>query len=79
MFNPTIANCQANGATIIDRCLIDETWIWLCDFKGHTMPYVTWISSKDNPGETVWGHYFEMYNAAFEDFQERIQQQWGMQ
>ena len=74
MFNPSLANTLPNGATIIDRREIGNTWVWLCDNGGY-MPYVTWISSCD--GDTVWGHYYEHYDNAYEDFCIRIQDQWA--
>ena len=76
MFNPELANVLPNGAIILDRRHIGETWVWLADFHG-SQPYVTWVS--DDTGETVWGRYFERYDDAYENFCERIQRQWELQ
>lgn len=73
-FNPEIANTLPNGARIIDRRKIGDTWVWLADFGG-AQPYVTWVSDAGCPGETVWGHYTSSFKKAYDDFCERIAQQ----
>lgn len=75
MFNPETANVQDNGATIIDRRRVGDTWIWLCD-NGGVQPYVTWVSGHNSPDATEWGHYFGRFTKAYEDFCARISNQW---
>lgn len=75
MFNPATANVLPNGAVILDRRRIGDTWIWFCDFGGY-LPYVTWVSGHNSAEHTEWGHYFGKYTSAYEDFCERIRKQW---
>jgi hypothetical protein len=70
-FNPETANVLPNGAEILDRCSLGRTWVWMAYWSGHYMPYVTWLSSTDNPGDTFWGHYFLTAEQAQLDFSER--------
>jgi len=77
MFNPETANVQENGALIIDRRRIGDTWIWLCEQPGQVQPYVTWVSGHNSADLTEWGHYHGRFVKAYEDFCERIRKQWS--
>ena len=37
--------------------------------KWHSDPYVTW--KMDREGNTYWGHYFDNYSDAFQDYLRR--------
>jgi len=75
MFNPETANVLPNGAQIIDRRKVGDTWIWLCDFGG-VQPYVTWVSGHNSADHTEIGCYFGRFTKAYENFCERIRNQW---
>lgn len=72
MFDPFNAKSQVNGADIMDRRLVGDTWVWLCDRPGAYQPYVTWISPKHDPGATCSGNYFSRLAPACKNFYERI-------
>ena len=77
MFNPELANVLPNGAVIIDRRKVGDTWLWLCEYSGY-QPYVTWVSGHNSAGHTEYGHYFSRFTNAYLDFIERIRQQWDI-
>lgn len=77
MFNPEIANTLPNGAVILDRCRVGDTWVWLAEYGGY-QPYVTWVSDIHCPDSTVWGRYHSQFVRAYADFKERIRQQWNI-
>jgi hypothetical protein len=75
MFNPELANTLPNGAKILDRRQIGEYWVWFAEFHG-PQPYVTWVSNVSSPGETYWGHYHTLFLKGYDEFCERIREEW---
>lgn len=75
MFNPETANVLPNGAVILDRRRIGDTWVWFCEFGG-CQPYVTWVSGHNSADCMDWGHYHSRFINGYEDFCERIRLQW---
>jgi len=78
MFNPELANVLPNGALILHRKRVGQTWVWFAIRKHAYQPYVTWVSSVSEPGSTVWGRYWSRYINGFRDFHERIREQWSL-
>jgi hypothetical protein len=75
MFNPELAN-TLKGAVILDRRRIGDTWVWFCDKGYGVQPYVTWVSGHNSADHPEWGHYHSRFVSAYEDFCERIRNQW---
>jgi len=69
-WNPTTDKTLPNGATILmSSRKPNGSWVWLAYMgKGNVSPYVTWLSGKQAPGHTFWGHYFTTYEKARTDF-----------
>ena len=63
-FNPEIANVLPNGAVIIQRKQLGNSWVWLCEYK-RRKHYVVWCSSKTEPAKVYGGTYFGTFMDAF--------------
>lgn len=71
-FNPQTSGVLPNGARIRWREQTGEFWVWLAYWDGHAFPYVTWLSRIDSPGSTFWGNYWASYEAAEQDYLQRV-------
>lgn len=69
-------NILKNGAEVINRwyCEQRERWIVLACWQRGSVgwEYITWAT--DDCGNAYWGHYFNTYQQALEDFNKRSQE-----
>lgn len=74
--NVGTADRLPNGANIISRWYHAQRDRWIvlaCWQKGNSRwEYITWAT--DDCGNAYWGHYFNTYQQALEDFNKRSQE-----
>lgn len=72
MFLPHDDRKLPNGAYILDRTYTGDTWVWLAYKAGDFMPFVTWVSNRDSPGDTYAGTYHMDLFSALDKYKERV-------
>ena len=61
-----------NGAVVIAFFETQGDGIVLARRDHEVHPWVTWAYEPGHNDSTTWGHYFDDYNEAWEDFESRV-------
>lgn len=67
----TVNQILPNGATVL-AFFEGQGGIVLARRDGAYQPFVTWFYNPGHSESTTWGHYFDDYNEAWEDFVSRV-------
>lgn len=68
----TVNQILPNGATVLAFFEGQQGGIVLARRDGAYQPFVTWFYNPGHSESTTWGHYFDDYNEAWEDFVSRV-------
>jgi hypothetical protein len=69
----SLGNVLPNGATVVAFYEGAGGGIVLARRDHELHPYVTWAYDPGNDESTTWGHYYEHYTEAWEDFVARVE------